>query len=75
MNFCNVKRSGISRLSGDVGAADGPGLQARFSDPSGLTFDRAGNLYVVDSGNCTIRKISPAGVVTYTPFNASGPCA
>lgn len=46
------------------GSADGPAAAARFIVPRGLAFDRAGNLYVSDAANCTIRKITPSGAVT-----------
>jgi sugar lactone lactonase YvrE len=46
------------------GTADGAGAAARFSAPWGIAADTAGNLYVTDSGNSTIRKITPAGLVT-----------
>jgi sugar lactone lactonase YvrE len=47
------------------GSADGTGTAARFLGPSGVTSDGAGNLYVVDAGNGTIRKIVIAtGAVT-----------
>lgn len=46
------------------GDADGPGSTARFNNPGAIAADVAGNLYVVDAGNFTVRKISPAGVVT-----------
>jgi sugar lactone lactonase YvrE len=52
-----------SRL-GDGGFLDGVGLAALFVFPLGLTQDASGNLYVADSGNCAIRKVSPAAVVT-----------
>ncbi|HWI58033.1 MAG TPA: hypothetical protein VNZ22_12465, partial [Bacillota bacterium] len=50
--------------AGTLGHADGPGRAARFYSPSGVVLDSAGNLYVSDTGNCTIRKITPAGEVS-----------
>lgn len=49
---------------GYSGSADGTGSAARFNYPSSVAVDSAGNLYVADSGNHTIRKITSAGVVT-----------
>ena len=37
---------------------------ARFTSPSEVAFDSANNIYVADTGNHTIRKITPAGVVS-----------
>jgi sugar lactone lactonase YvrE len=48
---------------GDVGFADGHAHQARFDAPSGLAFDGHGTLYVADTGNNAIRRISPTGDV------------
>lgn len=49
---------------GSSGTTDGTGTLARFNSPTGITYDSAGNLYVTDLGNSTIRKIASGGVVT-----------
>jgi len=57
----------VSTLAGTAeafGSADGAGAEARFNSPKGVATDRAGNVYVADSGNNTVRKISPTGVVS-----------
>lgn len=46
------------------GTADGAATAARFFDPAGISADPAGNVYVSDSMNKTIRRISVSGVVT-----------
>jgi sugar lactone lactonase YvrE len=56
--------------NGTYGTTDGVGTAASFANVSKIVFDAAGNLYVADSGNHKIRKITPAGVVT--TFAGSG---
>ena len=58
---------GIAVFAGsltDTGSADGSGTAARFDSPAGLAFDSAGNLYVADQRNNTIRRITLAGQVS-----------
>ena len=65
-----------SLLAGDPhanGAADGPGLRAQFSEPTGLAVDALGYVYVADTGNQCIRRISPQGNVTTIAGLAGSP--
>ena len=54
----------LAGQAGSHGIADGRGAAARFASLGGVACDAAGNLYVVDTGGSTIRKITPAGRVT-----------
>lgn len=56
----------ISTLAGYAGRKgnDGEGSNARFHGPRGIGIDNNNNLYVADTENHTIRKITPTGVVS-----------
>ena len=54
----------LAGLAGTSGSKDGTGSTARFYYPHGVAVDSAGNVYVGDAGNRTIRKVTPSGVVT-----------
>ncbi|MEN5207133.1 gluconolaconase [Stenotrophomonas terrae] len=59
-------------LAGSVeGLADGQGSAAKFNTPSGIALDAQGNLYVADTGNHAIRKISTQGLVSTLAGNGS----
>ncbi len=60
----------LAGKAGVKGDADGPGSVARFNEPWGLCVDKFGNVFVADTRNNKIRKISPAGNVT--TFAGSG---
>lgn len=62
-------RAGIS------GNADGSGTAATFGGPSGIAVDGAGNLFVADSLNHTVRKVTPAGLVATLAGSAGAPGA
>ena len=56
--------STLAGLAGSPGSADGPVAEARFNRPLGIAVDAAGNVYVSDTQNQTIRKISTSGTVS-----------
>ena len=58
----------LAGAAGVAGSADGAGTVARFNTPTGVAVDGAGNVYVADSGNSTIRKISGGAVSTYAGY-------
>lgn len=56
----------VTTLAGTVGAvgyADGNGAAARFNQPSRLETDSQGNVYLTDTGNSVVRRITPGGAV------------
>ncbi len=55
-----IAGTGIGGFSGD----GGPALSAQVYNPTHLTVDRAGNIYIADYTNNRIRKINGSGVIT-----------
>ena len=56
--------STLAGLAGNYGSADGDGANARFYGPQGIAADGAGQLYIADAANSTIRMVTPAGAVS-----------
>lgn len=56
--------AGASTQNNGGDFADGSAGNARFSSITGLALDKAGNIYVADAGNCAVRKITSAGIVS-----------
>jgi len=54
----------LAGTAGAIGSADGVGSAARFSSPSGISVDSSGIVYVSDTSNNTIRRITSDGTVT-----------
>lgn len=54
----------LAGQAGSRGSANGQGVRARFNEPFGVTLDAAGNVYVADTWNHAIRKVTPTGLVT-----------
>ena len=57
----------VTTLAGEAGvsgSSDGSGTSAHFNYPGGVTTDVAGNVFVADTNNNLIRRITPAGSVT-----------
>jgi sugar lactone lactonase YvrE len=53
-----------SEAPGDYAGDGGPATAARLYRPTGLAIDAAGNLFIADTGNHRIRKVSPDGIIT-----------
>ncbi|RYX99146.1 hypothetical protein EON78_03895, partial [bacterium] len=62
--FVSTVAGDTQNINGAVGTTDGVGANARFNMPHDMTMDSSGNLFVADYVNNSIRKITPAGVVS-----------
>ena len=58
---------GVPGFSGDGGLA----TAAQLNFPSDVEVDAAGNLYIADTGNQRIRKVTPAGIISTVAGNGS----
>ena len=63
--------STFAGLAGIAGLKDGTGSDAWFNQPEDVTVDAVGNVYVADTGNAAIRKITPSGAVTTLSLSSS----
>jgi uncharacterized protein (TIGR03437 family) len=59
-NISTLAGNGVSGYSGDGGQAAG----AQLNGPRGVAVDIAGNVYIADSGNNRVRRVTPDGVIT-----------
>ncbi|MDR6534325.1 NHL repeat-containing protein [Variovorax soli] len=70
---CATAQAQVSTWAGSAtpGSADGNGASASFSGPEALAIDGSGNLYVMDTDNEVVRKVTPAGDVTTLAASAA----
>ena len=62
-----VAGSGEAGFGGD----GGPALQAKFNSPEGIALDAAGNVYICDTANHRVRRVSTAGIITTVAGNGA----
>src|SRR5579862_3430362 len=62
--------AGIGNAPGWSGDG-GPALQAQFNNPTRVALDKAGNVYLVDAFNYSVRKVDTTGIVSTVAGNGS----
>ena len=63
----SVTLAGVTKTiagNGAFGSQNGPARSASFANPSGITLDATGNIYVLDAGTSLVRRIDPEGTVS-----------
>lgn len=65
--YTTIAGNGYGEFSGD----NGPGPNAAVYDPMGLAVDASGNVYIADTFNCRIRKVTPSGIITTIAGNGT----
>jgi alpha-tubulin suppressor-like RCC1 family protein/sugar lactone lactonase YvrE len=60
-----VAGTGVSGFCGDGGSA----VNACLNGPRGVTIDSSGNLYIADSDNYRVRKVTPGGIISTVAGN------
>ena len=65
--YTTIAGNGYGEFSGD----NGPGPNAAVYDPMGLAVDSSGNVYIADTFNCRIRKVTPSGIITTIAGNGT----
>ena len=62
-----VAGNGTAGFSGD----GGPAVSAQLTSPSGVAVDSVGNIFIADTNNARIRKVSPNGIITTVAGNGT----
>ena len=66
-NITTIAGNGTSGFSGD----GGPATSAEFGNVYGIAVDSAGDVYIADSDNSRVRKVSAAGIITTVAGNGT----
>ena len=56
--------TGVRGVEGANLGDGGPAANAQFIEPTGVAVDKSGNVYIADIGNATVRKVTPAGIIS-----------